>query len=145
MLTNYKKLCGPKGIRGNTLICFGKWVREQCPNQLLTPKTKYIKTNLQACHWHQSHTSMTSRNTNALTVLRLEKGHFDFLVSVKVVTVKRSVSILSYTHMTVPITAYWKCQKNLLFFCKVTTTSSVLLLFLNSRNTNNAPFTTQQH
>lgn len=46
-----------------------------------TAKTKYIKTN----HNHTTGTSHThSLMTNSTpTVLRLEKGHFDFLVSVE--------------------------------------------------------------
>ena len=68
-------------MRGNKLICFEKWVREQCPNQLPTPKTKYIKTNHEHSGGMKPHTATTKRQPP--TVLRLEKGHFNFLVSVK--------------------------------------------------------------
>lgn len=77
----------PKGIRGTTLICFGKWVREQCPNRMPTAKTKHIKTN----HKHTIGTNQPYNNeqaNNTPTVLRLEKGHFDFLVSVKITNIK---------------------------------------------------------
>lgn len=60
-----RKLCDLKGIRGNALICFEKWVREQCPNQLTSFVTKYIQTNHRPHYWHQSrtHTRRTSRQT----------------------------------------------------------------------------------
>lgn len=50
-----QKLFGPKGIRGNTLICFEKWVREQSPHQLPSFITKQTTNTSLAPLRHDYH------------------------------------------------------------------------------------------
>lgn len=63
MLTNYKSRIEAEGIKETALICFGKWVREQCPNQLPADATSCIQTKPEAHHWDNKRRTSTYRST----------------------------------------------------------------------------------